>query len=384
MNPANATALVLSAGCSERMGDFKPLMRLGGMTVLERVIGLFQAEGVNRIHVVVGHRATEVIPLIERRGARSVMNARYREDMFSSVAAGAASLDDDTEAFFVLPVDIPLVRPATIRDLLQAFPSGTMAICHPTFGGRRGHPPLIGSDHIGRILKWRRGGGLTALLNRREDHAVEVPAIDEFIHRDMDRPEDYRRLVDRLRHRDVFSPAECDALLTDRLHVRPAVVAHGRAVAEAAVRIGEALNQAGSSLNLHLIRAAALVHDMARGKSDHARRGAEMLQDLDMPQMAAIVATHMDIPGGGKNPIREAGVVFLADKLMREESFVGLAERFRRRLNDDRADPWARESARRKFETARSMVERIEAVIGRPLAGLLGGDRVHKRTRAAP
>jgi hypothetical protein len=77
-------------------------------------------------------------------------------------------------------------------------------------------------------------------------------------------------------------------------------------------------------------------------------------------------------------------VVFLADKLVREERFVGLAERFRRRLNDDRADPWARESARRKFETARSMVERIEAVIGRPLAGLLGGDRVHKRTRAVP
>jgi len=384
MNPANATALVLSAGCSERMGDFKPLMRLGDMTVLERAIGLFQAAGVSRIHVVVGHRATEVISLIERRCARSVMNARYREDMFSSVAAGAASLNEDTEAFFVLPVDIPLVRPATIRDLLQAFPSETTVICHPTFGGRRGHPPLIGRDHIESILKWNKAGGLTALLSRLEDHAVEVPVVDEFIHRDMDRPADYRRLVERLRHRDVFSAAECDALLNDRLQVSSAVAAHGRAVADVAVRIGETLNRAGFSLNLQLIRAAALVHDLARGEPEHARRGAKLLRDLDMPLMAAIVETHMDMSAGEEKPVREAEVVFLADKLVREDRFVGLAERFRVRLDDDHADPRALESARRKFETARLMGERIEAVIGRSLESLLAKAWAHKRTRLRP
>lgn len=367
MNPESAAALVLSAGFSERMGDFKPLMRLGEMTVLEQVIRLFQSAGVGRIYVVVGHRAAELIPLIERRGARSVMNARYPEGMFSSVAAGARSLDEGTDAFFALPVDIPLVRPASIRELLQAFPSGTAAICHPTFGGRRGHPPLIGRDHIGSILKWREGGGLSALLTRLEGHAVDVAVVDELIHQDMDRPDDYQRLADRLKSRDVFSAAECDALLTDRLQVRPAVAAHGRAVAETAVRIGEALNRAGFSLNLQLIRAAALVHDLARGKTDHARRGAELLQDLDMPQMAAIVATHMDMPDGGEKPIREAEVVYLADKLVREDRYVGLAERFRRRLDADQTDPVALESAHRRFETASRLAQRIEAVIGRSL-----------------
>ena len=373
MNPASAAALVLSAGFSERMGDFKPLMRLGEMTVLERAIGLFQTAGVSRIHVVVGHRAAEVIPLIESRGALSVVNARYAEDMFSSVAAGASNLDKETKAFFVLPVDIPLVRPASIRELLQAFPTKTNAICHPTFAGRRGHPPLIGRDHVGVILNWREGGGLAALLTRLERHAVDVDVVDEFIHRDMDRPEDYRLLIDRLKHRDVFSPAECAALLNDRLHVTPAVAAHCRAVADMAVRIGEALNHAGVSLNLGLIRAAALVHDLTRGEPDHARRGAKLLQDLDMPQMAAIVATHMDMTLDEGEPISETEVVFLADKLVREDRFVGLAERFRRRLDDDHADPWARESARRKFETARIMAERIEAIIGCSLESLWNG-----------
>lgn len=84
MNPESAAALVLSAGSSERMGDFKPLIMLGGMTVLERVIRLFQSTRVSRIHVVVGHRSAELIPLIERWGARAVVNVRYAEGMFSS------------------------------------------------------------------------------------------------------------------------------------------------------------------------------------------------------------------------------------------------------------------------------------------------------------
>ncbi|MBI5581010.1 MAG: NTP transferase domain-containing protein [Deltaproteobacteria bacterium] len=376
MNPESVTALVLSAGFSERMGDFKPLMMLGGMTILERVIRLFQTIGVRRIHVVVGHRAAELTALIDRWGARSVVNVCYAEGMFSSVVAGVSSLDEGTGSFFVLPVDIPLVRPATLRDLLQAFPAAAAAICHPTFRGRRGHPPLIGSHHIRSILEWREEGGLGALLTRLEQHAVNVAVVDEFIHQDMDRAEDYRRMAGRLESREIFSPAECAALLNDRVYVPPAVPAHGRAVAEMAMRIGQALNHAGFSLNLRLICAAALVHDVARGGPDHARRGGKLLRDLDMPLLAEIVETHMDMAVGVGRQIKEAEVVFLADKLVQEDRFVGLAERFRLRMRDSSADSREHDSARRRLDAARKIAERIEAVIGRSLESLRDGSRV--------
>jgi CTP:molybdopterin cytidylyltransferase MocA len=205
MNPESASAIVLSAGFSERMGDFKPLMKLGGMTILERAIRLFQSIGVSRIQVVVGHRASELTPLIDRWGARSVVNVRYSEGMFSSVRAGVSSLDEATESFFVLPVDIPLVRPATLRALLLAFPAGAGAICHPTFGGRRGHPPLIGGRHIRSIINWRKEGGLRALLTRLERHAFDVAVVDEFILQDMDHPKDYRRMAERLESGEIIS-----------------------------------------------------------------------------------------------------------------------------------------------------------------------------------
>jgi len=370
MKPESATALVLAAGFSERMGDFKPLMKLGAMTLLERVIRLFQSGGVNRIHVVVGHRADELIPRIACWGARSVTNARYADGMFSSVTAAVSSLDRASKAFFVLPVDIPFVRATTIGDLLQAFPATKTGICHPTFGGRRGHPPLIGGYHIDSILQWREPGGLRTLLDRLEQHAVDVPVVDEFIHCDMDRPPDYHRLVNRLKHREVFSPAECQALLQDRLHVPAALVAHGRAVAGLAVRIGRALNDTGFSLDLNLIRAAALVHDMARDGSDHERRAAKLLRDLDMPLMAAIVEDHMESSWSAADPIREAEVVFLADKLVQEDRFVGLVSRFTRRMSDFSHDPQARSCILRRLDIARQIAGQIEAAIGRSLESL--------------
>ncbi len=370
MKPECVTAIVLAAGFSERMGDFKPLMMLGEMTVLERVIRLFQSVGVGRVHVVTGHRAAELTPLIERWGGRSVVNVRYAEGMYASVVAGVASLDESAASFFVLPVDIPLVRQATLRSLIEAFPDGRAAICHPTFQGRRGHPPLIGRRFSAAIMSGQGNGGLKALLERYESEAVEVPVADEFILQDLDSPNDYQRLFDRLKTRDILSPAECHALLHERLRVSPAVWNHGYAVAEQALRIGRALTAAGCRLDLGLIHAAALVHDMARGGPDHARRGADILRGLDMPLMAEIVEAHMDLKVEMGGPIREAEVVFLADKLICEDRFVGIDRRFSPRLQDHHADPRTEASIRSKLESARRSAVRIESVIARPLASL--------------
>ncbi len=371
MKANSVAAIILAAGFSERMGDFKPLMMLGGMTVLERVIRLFQSVGVGRIHVVTGHRAAELTPLVDRWGGRSVVNARYREGMYASVAAGVSSLEEGAASFFVLPADIPLVRQATLRSLMEAFPDGRAAICHPTFQGRRGHPPLIDGRLRTPIADWHGEGGLRALLERFEDEALDVPVVDEFILQDMDGPDDYRRMRDRLKTRDVLSPAECQALLMERLKVNPGVGMHGRAVAEQALHIGKALNAAGCCLNLGLIYAAALVHDMCRGQPRHALRAAKLLRELGTPLMAEIVEAHMDLSVGKKEPIREAEVVFLADKLISEDSFVGLDQRFSARLNDPHASPKMKASIRMKLKSARRSAERIESAAGRSLASLI-------------
>ena len=49
-------AVVSAAGRSSRMGDFKPLLPVGGLPLLETAIRALQAGGAEQIWVVTGHR----------------------------------------------------------------------------------------------------------------------------------------------------------------------------------------------------------------------------------------------------------------------------------------------------------------------------------------
>jgi CTP:molybdopterin cytidylyltransferase MocA len=191
---AHIVAMVLAAGLSSRMGEFKPLLPLGRGTVLERVVGLFRAAGVTDVRVVVGHRAGDLLPLLGDWGIRPVFNPAYREGMFSSVAAGAADLEPTVTAFLVHPVDIPLVSPRTVQSLLGAWERGDHLIAYPTHQGRRGHPPLISAGLAPALCSWRGKGGLKSLLRQYESRVLEVEVEDAFILRDMDHRQEYESL----------------------------------------------------------------------------------------------------------------------------------------------------------------------------------------------
>ena len=175
------TALVLAAGLSSRMQQFKPLLPLGGVTALERIIRTFREAGVSDVRVVVGHRHEVLEPLVEKLGGRPVLNRNYQEGMFSSVIAGIGSLAPEVDAFFVQPVDVPLVRPSTIRSLLQVHHQTHNDLIYPSFLGRRGHPPLIAGRHAQAIAGWRGDGGLQAILARWEESAQNVSVADELV-----------------------------------------------------------------------------------------------------------------------------------------------------------------------------------------------------------
>lgn len=190
-------ALILAAGYSSRMDRFKPLALLGSMTALERCVGLFLDSGIEDVRVVVGHRHHEITRLIdERLNARHVLNSRFQEGMFSSVKAGLSRLEYTPQAFFILPVDIPLVTKSTIRSLLDAFDDNRADVVYPCFRGRRGHPPLISGSLIKGILDFSGDGGLRGFLKERTALNIEVP--DEHILMDMDVPAQYFDLLRRL------------------------------------------------------------------------------------------------------------------------------------------------------------------------------------------
>ncbi len=189
------SAVILCAGRSSRMGTLKPLLPLGGETVVERAIGLFRRAGIADVTVVLGHRAEEIVPLVERHGVHPAVNDRYDDGMFSSVQIGVTRISRNQRAFFLLPVDIPLVKPETLTALITTFRGGAIDICRPTFRNRHGHPPLISSALIPSILDYAEPGGLRSFLSRCQTRTADVAVEDPGILLDLDTYGDYEAVL---------------------------------------------------------------------------------------------------------------------------------------------------------------------------------------------
>ena len=139
-----------------------------------------------------------------------------------------------------------------------------------------------------------------------------------------------------------------------------ALVAHCRAVAALSDEMGAALTEKGIELDSEAVHAAALLHDIAKGERDHAAVGGLWLKELGFPKLAEIVRQHTEPDSDALN---EAGLVFLADKLVRGAERVELEERFGASLAKCKT-PEARAAHARRFELARSLKNTIDRLKG--------------------
>ncbi len=365
MSSSEFAAVVLAAGLSSRMGGTpKPLLKLGSGTIADHVIETFLNNHTD-VYLVVGHRGDEVARSLKARDVTVVENKDYERGMFTSVQAGASRLLPGHKWFFVLPVDIPLVREATVARLMKEAAQSPEAVVYPVFLGRRGHPVLVPSRLIQPILRWSGDGGLRAVLGR-EKEAVEVAVADAGVVFDVDSPENYRELTDRFARIQTLTHLECEAVLNDTCGVHPDVREHCLKVAEVADRICQALSSAGCGLDCEAVHAAAMLHDVAKGQPDHDLKGAELLRGLGFDRIAQIVAVHTDL-AGQSNPSLEAKVVFLADKLVMGTRLVTIGERYERSRRDYTATPDIEAAIAARREHTLAVKREMEALLGRSL-----------------
>ena len=194
---ARLAAIVLAAGRSSRMGMSKPLLPVGRGKAIERVVSSLRAAGVGQVVVVTGHNEEALLPVLDRLQVDRAHNPDYDSGMFSSVQAGAAALSGDADAFFVLPVDCPLVTPRVLRLLADHFERSGKGIVYPVCCGRRGHPPLLSARYIRPLLAADRAGDLQTFLCAFAEDEAEVDTRDLTVLMDMDSPEEHR-ILDRL------------------------------------------------------------------------------------------------------------------------------------------------------------------------------------------
>ena len=190
--------IVLAAGASSRMGRPKPLMPIGRDTFVTRVCRTLRAGGVEDLVVVAGAEMEAVAGVLGRAGlpARVIENPRRDEGQLSSVLAGLALADrPGVDAVLVQLVDVPLVQPATVAALLDAFHLTGAPIVRPVVGGRHGHPVLFARAVFDELRSADPAVGAREVVRAHEADACDVPVDDEGACRDIDTPEDYETYI---------------------------------------------------------------------------------------------------------------------------------------------------------------------------------------------
>lgn len=166
------------------------------------------------------------------------------------------------------------------------------------------------------------------------------------------------------------SPAESFVLL-ERHGVPAHICRHSQKVALLSRGLAEALRRyAGEAPDEALAETAGLLHDIAKAacietREDHAREGGRVLRGLGYAEVAALVERHVDLgPWDPVGPVSEAEILNYADKRVRHEEVVTLAERF-----DDLSERYGRDSeaARRRIAEHRGVMEAVERKIFRRL-----------------
>lgn len=143
------------------------------------------------------------------------------------------------------------------------------------------------------------------------------------------------------------------------------VMAHCRAVADVAYKLALELNKHGYALDLDLIRGSALAHDVARIYEEHAEKGSEILENLGYHDEAAIIKAHMtyhtfNMPEN----INECDIVCLADRLVKEDRYVGLDERIDYILKKAPDDERIKKHILDGKAQTKAFIENLENVIG--------------------
>ncbi|MDD2502165.1 MAG: nucleotidyltransferase family protein [Geobacter sp.] len=196
-------AIILAAGFSSRMGQDKALLPLGDTTALELLVSSYQQAGVAQIMVVTGSNHAALAQLSLR--VELLQNSTPENGMFSSIRLGADRLDPKVAAFFVQPVDTPLVRPETLQRMLNHLQQQDSCCVIPCCDARRGHPPLLRAALIAAILGHDGSDGLRGLLS--QSAVQELHVDDPGVLLGMNTPEEYRQLCSLHRQMQEVSHA---------------------------------------------------------------------------------------------------------------------------------------------------------------------------------
>jgi CTP:molybdopterin cytidylyltransferase MocA len=184
--------LILAAGAGTRFGSESPkqLAPFRGRPLLEWAVRAQCAvDGLQRVLVVLGSRADEVRAGVEFGRAETIICPDWDSGQAASLRRGLVALGGSDRVIVTLG-DAPLVTPEVIGLFLDV-PPRTRAV----YGGRPGHPVVLGAGEIGALTSLDGDRGARDLL-----HGGPVMEVGHLCSgRDVDTADDLEEIADEAR-----------------------------------------------------------------------------------------------------------------------------------------------------------------------------------------
>src|ERR1700761_4309061 len=171
-NEPAVVVLAAGAGSRYRGTRHKLTEQLGGDSVLVRTLRNAIASEMSVVLVISEALIDEAQGLVAPEDMVVVdLRAQTGWGMGDSVAAGGSSPASAT-GWLVLPADMPLVRPSSVRAVADALDQQPIAFAQHR--GRRGHPVGFGAELFSELVMLKGDEGARRLLARYPTAAVEL------------------------------------------------------------------------------------------------------------------------------------------------------------------------------------------------------------------
>lgn len=183
------TVIVLAAGRGQRFAStqHKLAQTLGGSTVLASTLNHVMASGLPLVVVTTDVLETHARELVAARDIVTLPHADAQAGlgMGRSIAAGVQARAQSA-GWLVLPADMPLVRPDTLRTIAAAL--ADHPIVYAQYRGQRGHPVGFSSELYSELSALSGDEGARRLVARYPSLAIEVD--DHGVVMDIDTTDD--------------------------------------------------------------------------------------------------------------------------------------------------------------------------------------------------
>ena len=175
------------------MGRLKPLIKIDGLTFLQRIVKALKAGGIENITIVTGFEA-ERLKSESGVDAHFVVNENFKDGKFSSLQCGIQSLSEKCTGVVVCLGDQPQIKSAWIQKMIKKFESTNAVIVRPSFCGRSGHPIIYSANVFIDILNLPPTASAKKLMAKYSDETIFVDLESDAILYDADRPEDLKTI----------------------------------------------------------------------------------------------------------------------------------------------------------------------------------------------